>query len=76
MMPLPIGVAVAIESLRPVGVSRTMIEKLRDAVVAQSSVTRIVKLKVPPVVGVPESSPVEALSVTPGGSVPAVTVKT
>ena len=38
-----------------------------------ASVTLMVKLEVPPAVGVPASTPVEAPSVIPAGSVPALT---
>jgi hypothetical protein len=42
------------------------------AVLLSESVTWAVKLKVPPVVGVPVIAPVEVLSVSPGGSAPEV----
>ena len=41
----------------------------------EESVPLILKLKVPPAVGVPESTPVAALKVTPAGSAPPVRLK-
>ena len=59
-----------------VGAAATMIVKERLAAVKQpaASVARIVKVEVPAVVGVPESTPA-AVRVRPAGSVPTVTPK-
>ena len=54
------------------GGRETTIEKALLAVAEALSVTRMVKLKVPELIGVPPIAPVEALSDRPGGSEPAV----
>ena len=52
----------------------TVILRAFEAVAATLSLTRTVKLLVPVPVGVPEMTPVPAVSVRPVGSVPTVTV--
>ena len=71
---MPPGAAVAVLAVTATVsmLDKMVIEVAKVAVSFLASVTLTVKLEVPAVVGVPDTTPVDAFSVRPAGSVPAL----
>ena len=69
---MPPGAAVAVLEVSATVsmLDKMVIEVAKVAVALLASVTLTVKLEVPAVVGVPDTTPVDAVSVRPAGSVP------